>query len=67
MRELRDRWVVAAEAHAILDDPNHPEWFRVGKVFHEAIDGKPTAPIEIKVDDELATILKAARERATKR
>jgi hypothetical protein len=67
MRELRDRWLVAVEAGEIMDDPSHPEWFRVGKTFHEAIDGKPTAPIELKVDDELATILKAARERASKR
>ena len=67
MRELRDRWLVAAEAHAILDDPDHPEWFRVGKVFHEAIDGRPTTPIEVSVNEELADALKLARERATKR
>ena len=67
MRELRDRWVIAAEAHAILDDPEHPEWFRVGKVFHEAIDGRPTTPIEVNVNQDLADALKLARDRATKR
>lgn len=67
MRELRDRWLVAAEAHGVVDDPDHPEWFKVGKTFHEAVDGKPTSPIEVSVDGELADMLKLARERASKR
>lgn len=67
MRELRDRWVIAAEAHAILDDPDHPEWFRVGKVFHEAIDGRPTTPVELSVNTELAAALKLARDRVAGR
>ena len=67
MRELRDRWLVAAEANNIVDDPDHPEWFRIGKTFHEAVDGRPTTPIEVSVNEELADALKLARERATKR
>jgi hypothetical protein len=67
MRELRDRWIVAAEAQAVLDDPDHPEWFRVGKMFHESIDGRPTTPIEVSVNTDLADALKLARDRAAKR
>ncbi len=47
MRELRDRWLVAADAEGIVDDPNHPAWERIGRTFHEAIDGKPASAVDV--------------------
>jgi hypothetical protein len=52
MAELRDRWLVAAEAAGVVDDPDHPEWFKVGKTFHEAIDGKPATAVDLTTKGE---------------
>ncbi len=52
MAELRDRWLVAAEAEGIVDNPNHPEWFRVGKTFHEAVAGKPHQSADVTSNGE---------------
>lgn len=47
MRELRDRWLVTAEAFGIVDDPSHPEWRRLGVFLHEAVDGKAPASVDV--------------------
>lgn len=67
MREGRDRYLIAAKAAGILDNPEHPLYHTMGKFFHEAVDGRPNTPVELSVNKDLADALKLARERAAGR
>ena len=47
MEALRDRWLIAAEVERIVDDPDHPSWFQVGKFVHEATAGRPHQAVDV--------------------
>ena len=64
MRSLRDRWLVAAEAAKVVDDVDHPLYERLGKFFHESVDGKATQPIDGTLTVSIAETIAAARKRA---
>ena len=46
MEALRDRWLQAAEAESVLDNPAHPAWMSAAKFVHEAVAGKPREKVE---------------------
>ena len=47
MEALRDRWLAAAEAAEVVDDPDHPLFAPLGKFLHEAVAGKPAAAVDV--------------------
>ncbi len=47
MEALRDRWLIAAEANDVLDNPAHPSWLPAAKFVHEATAGKPAQAIDL--------------------
>ena len=47
MRRLRDRWLVAAEAEKVLENPTHPAWLQAAKFIHEAVEGKAPQPVDV--------------------
>ena len=47
MRRLRDRWLVAAEAEKVLENPAHPAWLQAAKFIHEAVEGKAPQPVDV--------------------
>ena len=47
MRRLRDRWLVAAEAEKVLENPSHPAWLQAAKFLHEAVEGKAPQPVDV--------------------
>ena len=46
MEALRDRWLQAAEAERVLDDPKNVNWLGAGKFIHEAVSGRPAQSID---------------------
>lgn len=47
MRELRDRWLVAAEAGDVLGNPSHPQWMAAARFVHEATEGKAQQSVDV--------------------
>lgn len=47
MREIRDRFLQAAVAKGVADDPDHPAWAKVGQWAHEQLEGKAHQKVDV--------------------
>lgn len=47
MQEIRDRFLQAAVAQGVADDPDHPAWANVGKWAHEQLEGKAAQKVDV--------------------
>lgn len=47
MVELRDRFLIAAEAEGVLDNPDHPQWAKVGTWVHEQLQGRAKQQVDV--------------------
>jgi hypothetical protein len=64
LREIRDRWLLAAVAKGVADDPDHPAWVKVGTWSHEQLEGKAKTSVDITSKGEsLADLLTAIAKR----
>lgn len=52
MRELRDKWLIAAESDKVLETSTHPCWMSAAKFVHEASEGKPAQAIDVTSQGE---------------
>jgi hypothetical protein len=64
MRELRDRFLIAAQAAEVIDNPDHPQWAKVGTWVHEQLEGKAKTSVDVTSKGEsLSDLLTAIAQR----
>lgn len=65
MTELRDRFLIAAEAEGVVDDPDHPQWAKVGTWAHEQLEGRAKQKVDLTSGGKsLADLLTEVAERS---
>jgi hypothetical protein len=65
MRELRDRFLVAAQAAEVIDNPDHPQWAKVGTWAHEQLEGRARTSVDVTSKGEsLSDLLTALAQRS---
>lgn len=65
LREIRDRFLQAATAEGVVDDPQHPAWAKVGQWAHEQLEGRAKQKVDFTSGGEsLADLLTAVADRA---
>jgi hypothetical protein len=65
MREMRDRFLMAAETAGVIDNPDHPQWAKVGTWVHEQLEGRAKTSVDVTSRGEsLVDLLTALAERS---